>query len=97
MIPACLRTPIISRLQEAPSGKFAMKRLSLQYAWWPKIYREIQVHAENCIECAKAGKNLKLLIATSQIGKLLPLVEPNEDMELNFAGQQLCGEQKNTS
>ena len=29
--------------------------------WWRKIYQEIQVHGENCIECVEAGKNLNPL------------------------------------
>ena len=69
---------MLSRLHEAHSGKFAMKSVALQFVWLPTIYREIQVHIENWIECVKAGMNLKPLKPTSQIGKLSPVVEPNE-------------------
>ena len=61
VIPACLRSTMLNRLHEAHPGQFAMKSLATQYIWWPKIYLEIQVHGENCIEFVKAGKNLKPL------------------------------------
>ena len=61
VIPACLRSTMLHRLPEAHPGQFAMKSLTTQYIWWPKIFQEIQVHCENCIECVKAGKKLKPL------------------------------------
>ena len=86
VIPACLRSTMLNRLHEAHPGQFAMKSLATQYIWWPKIYREIQVHGENCIECVKAGKNLKPLINHNTLGKLPTVEEPNQEMELDFAG-----------
>ena len=86
VIPACLRSTMLNRLHEAHPGQFAMKSLATQYIWWPKIYREIQVHGENCIECVKAGKNLKPRINHNTLGKLPTVEEPNQEMELDFAG-----------
>ena len=86
VIPACLRSRMLHRLHEAHPGQFAMKSLATQYIWWRKIYREIQVHSENCIECVKAGKNLKPLSNNNTIGKLPTVEEPNQGIELNFAG-----------
>ena len=86
VIPACLRSTMLHRLHEAHPGQFAMKSLATQYIWWPKIFREIQVHGENCIECVKAGKNLKPLSNHNTLGKLPTVVEPNQEMELDFAG-----------
>ena len=86
VIPACLRSTMLHRLHEAHPGQFAMKSLATQYIWWPKIYREIQVHGENCIECVKAGKNLKPLSNHNNLGKLPTVEEPNREMELDFAG-----------
>ena len=86
VIPACLRSTMLNRLHEAHPGQFAMKSLATQYIWWPKIYREIQVYGENCIECVKAGKNLKPLINHNTLGKLPTVKEPNQEMELDFAG-----------
>ena len=49
-------------------------------------HRETQVHAKNCIGCVKAGKNLKRSMRASKTGKHSPVLEANEDIELNFAG-----------
>ena len=79
VIPACLRSTMLHRLH-------AMKNLAIQYIWWPKFYREIQVHGENCIECVKAGKNLQSLANNHNLGKLPTFGEPNQEMEFNFDG-----------
>ena len=60
-IPTCLRTTMLHRLHEAHPGQFAMKSLATLYIWWPKIYREIHVQGENCIECVKADKGQKII------------------------------------
>ena len=86
VIPACLRSTMLHQLHEAHPGQFAMKSLATQYIWWPKTFREIQVHGENCIECVKAGKNLKPLSNHNTLGKLPTVGEPNQEMELDFAG-----------
>ena len=77
---------MLHRLHEAHPGRFALKSLATQYIWWPKIYREIQVHGENCIKCVKAGKNLKHLSNHNNLGKLPTVEEPNQEMELDLAG-----------
>ena len=86
VIPACLRSKMLHQLHEAHPGQFVMKSLATQYIWWPKIYREIQVHGENCVECVKAGKNLKHLSNHNTLGKLPTVKEPNQEMEFDFAG-----------
>ena len=77
---------MLRRLHEAHPGQFAMKSLATQYIWWPKIYREIQVHGENCIECVKAGKCLKPLANHNNLEKLPTVEESNQELELDFAG-----------
>ena len=86
VIPACLRSTMLHRLHEAHPGQFAMKSLATQCIWWPKIYREIQVHGENCVECVKAGKNLKSLSNHNTLEKLPTVKVPNQEMELDVAG-----------
>ena len=56
-----MRTQTLHRLHEAHPRQFAMKCLATLYIWWPKIYRDIQVHGENCIECVKADKGQKIM------------------------------------
>ena len=63
-----------------------LKRQATLYIWWPKIYREIQVHGESYIECVKSGKKLKPLTRHDKLGKLPTVVEPNQEIELDFAG-----------
>ena len=62
-----------------------MKYLA-QYIWWPHINRQIYFHGINCSECTSAGKNPKTVIPNSQISELPPLLEPNEELNLDFAG-----------
>ena len=81
VIPACLRSTMLHRLHEAHPGQFAMESLATQYIYWPKIYREIQVHGENCIECVEAGKNLKPLLNHNNLGKLPTVEEPNQEKD----------------
>ena len=81
------RVPTPGTYAEWSSKLFAKSKiLATQYIWWPKIYRENQVHGENCIERVKAGKKLKPLLKHYKLGKLPTVVEPNQEMELDFAG-----------
>ena len=77
---------MLHTLHETHPGQFAMKSLATEYIWYPKIYREIQVHGENCIECVKAGKNFKPVPNHNDLGKLPTVKKPNQEMELDFAG-----------
>ena len=54
------------------------------------------VHGVNWIECVKSGKNLKPLTKHDKLDKLPTVVEPNHEMELNFAGPLpiMCGTKK---
>ena len=62
-----------------------MKYLA-QYIWWPHINRQIYFHGINCTQCNQTGKNIKSIIPTTQISELPALSEPNEELNLNFAG-----------
>ena len=69
IVPAALRSPFLSLLQETHKGQFGMKTLA-ENIWWPHLYREIYYHGENCIQCIKAGKNLKVILGTNNTEKL---------------------------
>ena len=81
IVPAALKSPFLSFLHETQPGQFGMKSLT-ENIWWPHLYREIYYHGKNCIQCIKAGKNLKVILGT----KLPSLNEPNEEVDLDFAG-----------
>ena len=86
VIPGCLGNIMLHQLHGAHPGYFALKNLATLYIWWPKIYHEILVYGENCIECVKAGKNFKPLLKQEDRGKLLAVIQSNQEMELDFAG-----------
>ena len=85
VIPFTLRSEMMKTLHETHPGQFGMKYL-VQYIWWPHINRQIYFHGINCSECTSAGKNLKTVIPNSQASELPPLLEPNEELNLDFAG-----------
>ena len=85
IVPAALRSLFLSLLHETHPGQLAMKSLA-EKIWWPHLYREIYYHGKNCIQCIKAGKNLKVILGTSNTEKLSILSEPNEEGDLDFAG-----------
>ena len=72
-----------------------MKSLA-ENIWWPQLYREIYYHRKNCIQCIKAGANLKVILGTNKTAKLPILSEPNEEVDLDFAGplDKNCGSSK---
>ena len=85
VIPFTLRNAVLKTLHESHPGQFGMKYLA-QYIWWPHIYRQIYFHGINCTQCTQTGKNIKSIIPTSQISELPTLFEPNEEINLDFAG-----------
>ena len=42
--------------------------------------------AQNCKHCREQGKNLKPFIGKKHSIQMEPVVEPNEEVQLNFAG-----------
>ena len=85
IVPAALRVPFLSLFHETHTGRFGMTSLA-ENIWWPHLYREIYYHGKNCIHCIKAGKNLKMILGTSNTEKLPILSEPIQEADLEFAG-----------
>ena len=54
--------------------------------WFPHFHRTIKLRAENCKQGTDQGKNFKTLIPKSDLGKLPKLDEPNQEVQLDFAG-----------
>ena len=65
-------------------GQTGMMHLA-NLIWFPRIHREIVTLTQNCQPCIKTGKNLKPLIPKNKISEL-PALEPNEEVQLDFAG-----------
>ena len=85
IVPAALKSPFFALLHETHPGQLGMKSLA-EKNWWPHLYREIYYHGKNCIQCIKAGKNLKVILGTNDTEKLPILTESNEEIDLDFAG-----------
>ena len=57
-----------------------------QLIWYPHIHSDIVAQAQACRQGSEKGKNLKPLIPKSQLGKLPPLSEANEEVKIDVAG-----------
>ena len=66
-------------------GQAGMLALA-QLIWYPHIHSDIVAQAQACHHCTEKGKNLKPLIPKTQVGNLPPLSEPNEEVQMDFAG-----------
>ena len=66
-------------------GSAAMLDLS-NHVWFPHIHRAIVQMAQKCKPCAEQGKNLKPIIGKKCSFQMEPVVEPNEEVQLDFAG-----------
>ena len=85
MIPYQLQNTIINTLHRTHPGQVGMIRLA-NLIWFPHIHRTVKLRTENCKQCTDQGKNLKPLIPKSDLGKLPKLDEPNQEVQLDFAG-----------
>ena len=85
VIPAKLRPMVIQTIHSKHPGQAGMLALA-QLVWYPHIHSEILAQAQSCKHCIEKGKNLKSLIRKNNIGALPTLVEPNEEIQMEFAG-----------
>ena len=53
---------------------------------FPCIYRSLTIKRQACEESTKQGKNLKSIIPKQDLGKLPTLSEPNDKLQMDFAG-----------
>ena len=85
VIPYQLQNTIINTVHRTHPGQVGMIRLA-NLIWFPHIHRTIKLRAENCKQCTDQGKNLKPIIPKTDLGKLPKLLEPNQEIQLDFAG-----------
>ena len=84
-IPSKLRNACLNWLHRNHPGQMAMVDAA-NYLWWPKMHSQIIEKAESCSQCRQMGKNLKPLIAKRKFEKIKEPSEPNEEVQLDFAG-----------
>ena len=84
-IPSCLRKAILNHLHRGHPGQEKMVDAA-SYVWWPRLHRSIIDKAEKCPECTAYGKNIKTLKPRSKWDKIPDPTEPNEELQIDFAG-----------
>ena len=94
-IPTQLRKLVMNSIHRNHPGQSGMMHLA-NLMWFPRIHREIVTLIQNCQPCTKIGKNLKPIILKSKIAQLPPLQEPNEEIQLDFAGSITDEQQKDS-
>ena len=82
VIPEAMRTTIIAMLYQ---GHPSVDKTSTAF-WWPGLHREIREKAENCPNCRASGKNLTTQLPSTEKNNLEILSEPNQEIQLDFAG-----------
>ena len=85
VIPNKLKGMVLETIHNKHPGQAGMLALA-QLIWYPHIHSDIVAQAQACRHCTEKGKNLKPLIPKTQVGNLPPLSEPNEEVQMDFAG-----------
>ena len=85
VVPEAMRTTVIAMLHQGHPSTTKMDR-SAEAFLWPGLHREIREKSENCPSCTASGKNLKTQLPSTERNKLDILFEPNQEIQLDFAG-----------
>ena len=85
VIPTQLRQTVLDSLHLTYPGSAVMLDLS-NHVWFPHMHRAIVQTAQNCKHCTEQGRNLKPIIGKTHSFQVEPVVEPNEEVQLDFAG-----------
>ena len=57
-----------------------------KHVWYPYLHRDTVATAQNCKNCREKGKNFKVISGKQHYTTLDAVVEPNEEIQLDFAG-----------
>ena len=85
VIPENMQSTIIAMLHHGHVSKNKMEQLAEAF-WWPGLNRDIREKAETCPSCRAAGKNIITQIPSTKKNNLEILTEPNQEIQLDFAG-----------
>ena len=85
IIPKQLRQIIIDSIHLTHPGQGSMLEAA-KHIWYPFLHRDIVTAAQNCKECRTKGKNLRVISGKKHFTNLDAVVEPNEEIQLDFAG-----------
>ena len=85
VVPEAMRTTIIAMLHHGHPSTAKMDH-SAEAFWWPGLHRETREKSENCPSFKASGKNLKTQFPSTEKNNLDILFEPNQEIQLDFAG-----------
>ena len=94
VIPQQMRKFLLDAIHDTHPGFQTMKMLT-QDVWSPNIHHNIGCISKNCTACSNVGKNLKPLIPNKEVGLTKTPTEPNEIIQMDFAGPLPDGNDKN--
>ena len=84
-IPTQLRKTVINSVHKTHPGQAGLIYLA-QLLWYPQIHRDVVALAQRLKQCTKTGKNLETIIPKNKHTSLPTLSEPNQDIQMDFAG-----------
>ena len=85
VIPYQLQNLFINAVHRIHPGQVGTIRLANLISF-PQMHRTIALRAENCRQCLDQGKNLKPILPKTSLGQLPKPGEPNEEIQIDFAG-----------
>ena len=85
VVPEAMRTTIIAMLHHGHPSTAKMDQ-SAEAFWWPGLHREIREKSENCPSLRASGENLKTQLPSTEKNNLDILSQPNQEIQLDFAG-----------
>ena len=85
VIPKQLRQIILDSIHLTHPGQGGML-LAAKHIRYPYLHRDLVTAAQNCKECRAKGKNLQVISGKKHFTSLDAVVEPNEEIQLDFAG-----------
>ena len=85
VMPKQLRPTLMDALHLTHPGQGGMLEAA-KHVWYPYLHRDIVATAQNCKNCREKSKNFKLISGKQHYTTLDAVVEPNEEIQLGFAG-----------
>ena len=86
VIPKQLRQTLVDSLHLTQPGQGGMLEAATK-VWYPYVDRDIVSTAQNCKECPQKSKSLRVISGNTHFTSLDSVVEPNEEIQLDFAEQ----------
>ena len=85
VIPKQLRPTLKDALHLTHLRKGGMLEAA-KHVWYPYLHRDIVATARTCNNCREKGKNFKVFSGKKHYTTLDSVIEPNEAVQLDFAG-----------